>query len=250
MRRILLSAGFALLLAACASKPHEEPTPVSDVPVESAPTQVNSSPSTEQAKTVQATPDQLSTLLPEGATPGQPVDVEGVSILPILDASAPGETDYLTLDEALQAGLCTVVEQNDVNALRLTNNADKPLFLMVGDLVLGGDQDRIMAESTIVEAGAKDLSIPVFCVEPHRWSAEQGREGAEEARFYARDDAKQVDVTVKKAAVLSGSQAEVWDAVGRANSMLAARQNVGGSYRSMLDDAATAKKLEELFDHA
>lgn len=188
----------------------------------------------------------LLELLPDGHTPGQPVDVADIRIVPVLNPSAPASTDYLTLHETLLGGKCVVAEKDGVNALAITNTADQPIFLMVGDLVLGGKQDRIMAESIVVEAGAKGESIPVFCVEHGRWSPEDGKEV-----FYAGAKAQQADVAVKSAAIATKNQGSVWDAVARNNEALGVSGNTRtGTFRATFDDAETIARLERMFETA
>lgn len=190
-------------------------------------------------------------LLQDGEQPGRAVTVGDVAIVPILNPDAPGECGYLTLNEAMQAGLCTVAEKDGVNGLAISNRATQPLFLMVGDLVLGGKQDRIMAESLVVSSGAKDETIPVFCVEHGRWTPEQGNEVSMKQQFYTRKDSEQVDVSVKRAAVTGAGQEGVWNAVGLSNSTLGVAGNTStGAFRAAFDDADTVARLDRMVKQA
>ena len=238
MRKLFAMAGLCLLFAACTATPPQNTEPVTKPKT------------SEAAKPAPKADSNLLELLPEGHNLGSAVEVGGIRIVPILNPDAPTETDYLTLHEAMEAGLCTVTEQEQVNELLLTNKADKPLFLMVGDLVLGGDQDRIMGESIVIDASAENVPVPVFCVEPHRWEAEAGNEASANGQFYTRKGARQVDMNVKNAAMKSANQQRVWDAVGGVNSALSVETNEGGSFRSAFDDKETAKKLDEMYAKA
>ena len=66
----------------------------------------------------------------------------------------------------------------DVNHLLVTNNSSKPLYLMPGEILVGGQQDRCVGEELIVAAHTKRMPIEVFCVEHGRWSAQSGRKHA------------------------------------------------------------------------
>ncbi|HVK04526.1 MAG TPA: DUF6569 family protein, partial [Armatimonadaceae bacterium] len=80
---------------------------------------------------------------------------------------------YMTLDEGLKAKLVSVVEKGqggEVNALFITNRAQKPLYLMGGEVVLGGQQDRVLGQDTVIPAGGKSVPVTVFCVEHGRWN--------------------------------------------------------------------------------
>lgn len=59
----------------------------------------------------------------------------------------------------------------DVNRLLVVNRSDKPLYLMPGEVVYGGQQDRTIAEEAIILADGKPTGIRVYCVEQGRWSS-------------------------------------------------------------------------------
>ena len=67
-----------------------------------------------------------------------------------------------------------------MNRLALINRSDKPLYLMPGEIIIGGRQDRTIAQETVIPPGAKPVPINVFCVEHGRWS---GRDASENARI-------------------------------------------------------------------
>jgi len=58
----------------------------------------------------------------------------------------------------------------EVNRLMVVNRSDKPLYLMPGEVIIGGSQDRTIAQETIIASGDKPVSLDVFCVEQGRWS--------------------------------------------------------------------------------
>lgn len=148
MNRIALA--LPLLLVACVARPPHQPEPV-----------VTSK--SDHAATL------LSAILPEGHRAGPAVEINGARIVAIVADDAPAETPYLVLHEAMQAGVCTVREtgadedgnvSGDVNTLLVSNTGSKPIFLMAGDLVLGGKQDRVLAESLVVDPGVKTCAFP------------------------------------------------------------------------------------------
>ncbi len=52
--------------------------------------------------------------------------------------------------------------------LSISNNSNKQIYLMAGDLIQGGKQDRVIAKDVILQAGAENIDLSVFCVEQHR----------------------------------------------------------------------------------
>src|SRR5262249_21903765 len=56
-----------------------------------------------------------------------------------------------------------------VNQLAVINRSDRPLYLMPGEIVVGGQQDRAVGQEYIIEAKTGPVPIDVFCVEHGRW---------------------------------------------------------------------------------
>lgn len=77
------------------------------------------------------------------------------------------EREYIT-------AVADVIEQTppDVATLTVANTADRPLLLVEGQLLEGGWQNRMVAQSVIV-APNDTLAIGVVCVEAHRWSGQR-----------------------------------------------------------------------------
>lgn len=64
----------------------------------------------------------------------------------------------------------------DVGTLMVVNRSEKSLYLMPGQIIVGGKQDRTIAQETFIPPGDEPVSLDVFCVEQGRWS---GRSTAE-----------------------------------------------------------------------
>ena len=56
-----------------------------------------------------------------------------------------------------------------VNELLVHNRSDKPLYLMPGEILLGGQQDRTIGEEIVIQPGPEPVKVAVFCVEHGRW---------------------------------------------------------------------------------
>jgi hypothetical protein len=110
--------------------------------------------------------DEQAALLPA-------IQVDSLTLTPIVatDVGLPKQdTDVVTLDEAFGQKLVSIKEKEDesVNQLTLTNKASKPMFLLAGEVIIGGKQDRIIGQNTIIAANTTQV-VPVFCVEHGRW---------------------------------------------------------------------------------
>src|SRR5690349_11274536 len=75
----------------------------------------------------------------------------------------------LTLQEALAAGKAKVYETGNVNELAIENLGDQEVFVQAGDIVKGGQQDRVLMVSLILPVRSGRLPIGSFCVEQGRW---------------------------------------------------------------------------------
>lgn len=87
-----------------------------------------------------------------------------------------GEPEFLTLEQGTKAGVVKVTEQKNaqVQQILVENNSDVPLFIQMGDLVKGGQQDRTIQASVIIPPRTPPTPIPSFCVEQGRWSGGKG----------------------------------------------------------------------------
>ncbi len=92
----------------------------------------------------------------------------------------------LTLKEAMAASKVVVHETGNVNTLSIENTGAEEVFVQAGDIVKGGQQDRVLTISMLVPARSGRLDIAAYCVEQGRWSA-RGKEDVK--RFASADKA-------------------------------------------------------------
>ena len=142
-----------------------------------------------------------------------PIQVESLTLTPIVakaDARrSPRSCSCSTRRWSKKLVRIHEVKDEDVNNLTLTNKADQPLFLLAGEVIIGGKQDRIIGKNTIV-AGEEDADVPVFCVEHGRWdNTTQGVHDRECAR--ARPPARQARTSTR--------QSDVWKEVAAKNEL-------------------------------
>ena len=93
-----------------------------------------------------------------------------MAVFPLV-GSEDVKTDYLTLEQGLQARTVEITEIGDagvVPELVLANRADKPLLIIDGEEMVGAKQNRIINVTLLVAARAV-VKIPVSCVEQGRW---------------------------------------------------------------------------------
>jgi hypothetical protein len=79
---------------------------------------------------------------------------------------------YTTLDEGVASGQLLVTEvtsSGSVPTLQVSNKGDTMAFLMAGEQLAGGKQNRVLNASIMI-AARTELPIPVSCVERGRWA--------------------------------------------------------------------------------
>jgi hypothetical protein len=118
-----------------------------------------------------------------------PYSHESLSVF-LIHRSAPTWTDggitpstvhYLTLEQAMNQKKVLVHETNRVNELAVENISDEAIFIQAGDIVKGGNQDRMITNDFILSPHSGKLPIATFCVEQGRW----GQRGNEPARQFS-----------------------------------------------------------------
>ncbi len=149
---------------------------------------------------------------------------ENLRLYPIMaDASFiaghAAAADYIGLKDAMALPKFRIVEKKPfgrftdsgaVNMLTVENRTNQAVFLMSGDVVKGGNQDRIIAEDMVVPPVAI-ANTPVFCVEKGRWQYREEETDDVAKKVYAFKGyynvaASELRQTVKE----TQNQGEVW----------------------------------------
>lgn len=145
---------------------------------------------------------------------------------------------FLTLQEALEQKKVIVYETKDVNELAIENRSGEDVYVQSGDIVKGGQQDRMLAVDLIVPPKSGRIPIAAFCVESGRWS---GR-GTEQAAVFTSSADVASTKELKLAAKVSNSQGEVWKNVTTTQDKLSA--NVGVRVNSVVSDSSLQLSVE------
>lgn len=132
----------------------------------------------------------------------EPIRHGSLTVFPVIAPKSYATGEFLTLDEGLRSGDVVVTEYGnirgllrrrpvpavqrqsaEVNRLVLINNSKRPLLLLAGEIVAGGQQDRVIGKDRIVPAESDPVDLSVFCVEPGRWVATSDHFGASGATY-------------------------------------------------------------------
>jgi len=232
------------------------------------------------------------------------ISYKNLQIFPVVSKTPKSDDRFITLDEGLAAGTVEILEigadaarvdgerddagrpndpmspiqpvdeevAGDVNRLMVLNRSGKPLYLMPGEVIVGGKQDRTIGREGIICSGDEPVPIDVYCVEHGRWAGRGEAEASlllssiaafhdrrapdEETLNQLANEAKRGKFVVSagnlskesRLAVQAGKgQQEVWNEVGAAN----ARANVqmrSGAFTANYADGRVADQLKAYVD--
>jgi|GEM_PF-3366367 len=169
---------------------------------------------------------------------GDPIRYQNISLVPVGTTAKGPFTKYTLLEKGLAAKTFAVRELNgksgdaQVPAVEVRNKGKAPVYLLGGEMILGGKQDRIISADTVIDPGGKWTKVNVFCVEQGRWRGQNMKFSAGKALAH---------VGLQRAA-MSGSQGSVWKEVARKN-IKHGNQSSTSTYRRTIQDAKLRRKI-------
>jgi len=147
--------------------------------------------------------------------------------------------NVLTMQQAMERGLLVVEELTPprLSEARFVNKSENRfVFLMAGELVAGGRQNRTLRTDALL-GPQSSTELPLYCVEKGRWSGE--------AKFSVSSGV--APQAVREQAASGAGQDAVWDEVARANSRMEV-STPSDDLNAAMTGPATARRLGELRD--
>jgi hypothetical protein len=141
-----------------------------------------------------------------------PYTHDNLSIFVIHGGQRQRTTTFLTLQEALDQKKVVVYETGNVNELAIENFSGEDVYIQSGDIVKGGQQDRVFPDDFVLPKTSGRVPISSFCVEQGRWT----RRGTERADQFSASADTLPTKSLKLAARKSGNQQQVWEQVAMA----------------------------------
>lgn len=178
-----------------------------------------------------------------------PAEASGLAIYFLHGWETPGP-DLLLLPEAVERGLAVVHETGDVQSLLLEVCSNVTVLGLSGDLLKGGQQDRVLAVDVVAAPDAEPTEVPVYCVEANRWHPRAG----DPTKHFAEAE-RSAPTDLKRKLVRGTSQVEVWEQVSHLQESLGASLGRGealrdqrslSSLRLALDDAELEARVDAL----
>ena len=144
-----------------------------------------------------------------------PIFFHNITLVPV-SLQDPGPfTRFTLLEEGLKKKTLRVREmsghsdQAQVNAVQVRNTGALAAFILSGEMILGGKQDRILSNDTVIPNDGKWHQVEVFCVEQGRWQGQKMQFEGGSALAHAQ----------LREAAMSGTQGDVWAEVQRKNAV-------------------------------
>ncbi len=156
--------------------------------------------------------------------------------------------DYATLDEALEKKLIDVTEINEggqVPTLNVANKSERMVFLMAGEELVGGKQNRVLNASMMVPAKTS-MPIPVTCVERGRWGYKSSKFGSGTTTSHSnlrRLMSRQISGSYRVSGTPQSDQGAVWSEVARKMTRMGSKSSSDSLHDFFTD---YAKKLDAL----
>ncbi|MCK4624790.1 MAG: hypothetical protein KAV00_05730 [Phycisphaerae bacterium] len=139
-----------------------------------------------------------------------PAKLGRLTVFPISLSRTNRLDNVLTMTQALDKKLLVIEEMKSaqVPKARFVNKSGKMIFLMAGEIITGGKQNRTLTTDALLGPDSVTV-LPVYCVQRGRWAGKK--------RFSAGTMAPQ---GVREKAAQKAGQSEVWSEVARANRRL------------------------------
>jgi hypothetical protein len=101
-----------------------------------------------------------------------------------------------------------------VNTLHISNSSGKPLFLMAGEIIRGGKQNRVVMNDMIIPPSEEPLPLDVFCIEEGRWSPHGSNDN--DMTFTSGKELV-TQGSLRKTIIVEAEQSQVWSKVSEIN---------------------------------
>jgi hypothetical protein len=122
---------------------------------------------------------------------------------------------YTSLHQAMlnnEVSISEASQSGTVNTLLVRNQSADTLFIMSGEILTGGKQDRVVARDILIPPGEGRVKIPVYCVEKGRWQYKGNEADAKFTEYYGMANEHLRDIIDHRM-----GQNAVWDEVKKSN---------------------------------
>jgi len=180
----------------------------------------------------------------------EPVLISNLMLFPIVSKVPLKELEFNTLNEGMPNGTASVLDSGDSHRWVEVGNShpDKDLFIIDGEGLTGGRQNRIAALSIIINSN-RSKKIPAFCSEQGRWT---GSSRFSSSDTIAYPTIRKINTKSKAFPEKSkDSQSSIWNEIGRKSKTLktfSPTQSMQSIYQEKQNELDKFKEYEPLED--
>jgi hypothetical protein len=168
---------------------------------------------------------------------------------------------YTTLEEALEKKKVVITEHTsqggqrreagaEVNKLFIENTSSDTILILSGELIQGGQQDRMIAKDFMLYPKSGKQDVSVYCVEHGRWGGRARGVSVEESGngYSFLKSGKISNSKVRKAAAVQKDQREVWKEVAATAEENKAESETGTLF-AVMQSPKVNEDLKKYTDH-
>lgn len=168
---------------------------------------------------------------------GAPYSCRGLTVFPLLLRGRASGLDVLPLDEALARRDLVIREKDEgqVPYVQVRNDGSLPVFLMAGEIIVGGRQNRLIRDDALLPSRSGTIDVPVYCGEQNRWQS-----GGASFKSGSSLGAP----AMREMAAAGESQDRIWREIDGTLSKAAVKSETK-SYQAYFDDAQVKRRLDD-----
>lgn len=171
---------------------------------------------------------------------GDPRHDRGLSVFPLEYRGRLPDQDVRTFDEAARHGWLEIDERDnpEVSVVMIRNTGRRPVFIMNGEIISGGRQNRIIRDDILLEPRSWPTPVPVYCVEQERWEGPY-------AKFTSAKSA--ASPALRGKAMAGEPQAAIWSEVDEQHRAAKVSSRTR-DYQRLYEDREVAKEIGAFTD--
>ena len=180
----------------------------------------------------------------------EPVLISNLMLFPVVSKTPLKEFEFNTFNEGMPNGTASVLDSGDSHRWVEVENShpDKDLFIIDGEGLTGGRQNRIAALSIIINSN-RSKKIPAFCSEQGRWTGSSRFSSSDTIAYPA---IRKINTKSKSLPKRSrDSQSSIWNEIERKSKTLktfSPTQSMQSIYKEKQNELDKFKEYEPLED--
>jgi len=169
---------------------------------------------------------------------GRAYTSHNMTVFPLYLSHEEDSRQYVTLDDAIDRGFLKILEKGSgtVSEVEVENTSGHYIFMMAGEIIGGGKQTRVISKDALLRPHGGVITIPVYCVEQHRWSYTGAKKFSSEKSL--------APSSIRYMTQNKAGQSKVWGEVDRL-AKTTDTETSSGNFQAVYEDSGVRKRLAE-----